>query len=327
MPATGQPLNPAANIANVMTQSGLASLLATGLNQQLALASEQLLQLLKNLLQMPKELGQLMAMLADVDPASAQALLQNLLQSETPVPLEQLQQLLLSHADAAQDKLMKLLQSTAQNPGNQSSQMGELLSTLNELVAKAKESPMQALQSTISLYLPAYPFHPPQAFSLRYEPPGTGDNDGENSDENQQGEQLSLFMDTMTLGQFKITLAAQGPAPIQAVVLHDPVAKPFEAEITQQVNEALGGAGRMELLFMPKPGQTAKPETSAASSEPAFNPSETSAPYATDGKQSVALHPSGGISMAALYGAYAIIRVIFELDEQNKTHQARAAMI
>ena len=317
--------NSGAALGNAVAQAGLSSLLSAGLNQELALGSTQLLQLLKNLLQMPKEMAQLLALLADADPASAQAMLQTLLASETPVPLEQLQQLLLSHADAAQDKLMKLLQTTAASPGGPSSQMGELLNTLNELAGKAKESPTQALQTTIGLYLPHFPLQPPQAFSLRYESPEQSDS--EDSGEASAGEQLALFISTVSLGQFKINLAAQGQAPVQALVNHEPAAAPFEAEITAQVQQAIGGPGRIELVFIPNPsaGRAAQIWNAEAENDETDS-SQTPKP---ERQQSVALHqsPGSGISFAALAVAYAIIRVILEIDDRNKLQQARAAMI
>jgi hypothetical protein len=314
--------------SSAMAQANLSASAMAGLNPKLSLAATQLLQLLKSLLQMPREMAQLMALLADADPASAQAMLQQLLASETPVPLEQLQQLLLSHADAAQEKLMKLLQTTAMSPGGQSGQMGELLGTLSELVGKAKESPTQALHSTITLYLPHLPIQPPQAFSLRYENPGGGDGEAA-SGEGQSSEQLCLFIETMTLGRFRITLEAQSRAPLEAIVSHEPQAAPFEAEIVRQTDELMGGPGRLALIFLEKPGkQVARQSAQLPTSETeAVQVSKQNATAARDGKQSVALHPSGGISMAALYGAYALIRVIFEVDSQNKLHQTRAALI
>lgn len=297
----------------------LSGLFATGMQPELALASDQLLLLLKNLLQMPKELAQLMALLADIAPDSAQAMLQNLLESEVPIPLDKLQQLLLSHGDAAQEKLLKLLQSAAMSSGKQSSQLGEMLGTLTELLQKAKESPTQALQSTMSLYLPPYPLHPPQAFTLRFEAGDKSNSEAENASEDDEA-QLALFITTLTLGQFKISLAAQQRAPIEAVIHHEAAAAPFEQEIIRQTDLAMGGPGRLLLLFVPKaPAKAAQqqPPSGQAISEELSDDSHT---------QSVAIHPAGGISMSALYGAYALIRVIFEMDTQNKVHLTRAML-
>jgi len=316
-------VNPGQNATQPsLSPAALSGLFATGLQSELALASDQLLLLLKNLLQMPKELAQLKALLADVAPDSAQALLQNLLESEVPLSLDKLQQLLLSHADAAQDKLLKLLQSTAMSSSGQSSQLGELLGTMTELLQKAKESPTQALHSTMSLYLPNYPLHPPQAFSLRFEANGKSDSDSEESEESSADEesQLALFINTLTLGQFKITLASQQRAPIEAVIHHEAIAAHFEQELIRQTDLAMGGPGRILLLFVPKTG------AKAAHQKP---PSEQPASETTSNNlnnQSVAIHPTGGVSMTALYGAYALIRVIFEVDTQNQVHLTRAML-
>ena len=321
-----QPQN-AANLGQTPAQSALSAAnvsgpLAMGLQPELALASQQLLLLLKNLLQMPKELAQLMALLGDVAPDSAQALLQSLLESDVPVSLEDLQKLLLSHADTAQEKLLKLLQSTAMSSHGQPSQLGELLGTMTELLQKAKESPTQALQSTMNLYLPYYPLHPPQAFSLRFEANGESEADQENAAE-PETLHLTLFINTLTLGQLKISLSSQNTTPIEAIIHHEAVAAPFEKELIQQTDLAMGGPGRMILLFMlnPTPKASQPKPTDNPEGSPEFSEHTTSSQG-----QSVAIHPTGGISMSALYGAYTLIRVIFEIDTQNKLHLTRSML-
>lgn len=305
MQSSQAPANPMPNLS----QAALAPLFAF----ENALAPDQLVQLLRNLLQMPKEIVQLLALLADVDPAMGQALLKTLLAEDATVPLEGLQQFLQTHMDKAQDKLLKLLQSSQMSMTGSGQQMGELMSTLSDLVGKAGKSPIEALHTTISLYLPYYPLHPPQAFSLRFEAP-----DGQDEAYGGVEEvQLVLFIETLSLGAFKITIMSVDTGKWQAVIEHDPVAEPVLPTIQAQVVGA-SGDGVAQLMFVPR----------AASAPLAGQPAhEQSATEANTGKQSVGIHPAGGVSAGLLCLGYLLIRIIFELDKRTDLNQQRAAKI
>jgi antitoxin component HigA of HigAB toxin-antitoxin module len=285
-----------------------------------ALAPDQLVQLLRNLLQMPREMVQLLAMFAEVDPTLGQALLKTLLAQEAPVPLEAVQQFLQTHMDKAQDKLLKLLQSSQMSMTGSGQQMGELLGTLSELVAKTGKSPMEALHTAISLYLPYYPLHPPQAFSLRFESP-----------EEQEGRiggpdqaQLVLFIETITLGQFKITIAMVEPGKLHALIEHDPPAEPILDTICAQIQAAFGhdDVQPVTLIFLPR-------KITATNQLPSEQTASTEgiASSGSSGKQSVGIHPEGGVSAGLLCLGYLLIRVIFELDKRSDLHHQRAERI
>ncbi|MCE3235002.1 MAG: hypothetical protein K0Q50_1182 [Vampirovibrio sp.] len=286
-----------------------------------ALSAQQLVQLLRNLLQMPKEMVQLLALLADLEPNMNQELLKKLLTEEAQVPMEELQQFLQNHMDKAQDKLLKLLQTSQMSLTGSGKQMGDLMGTLSALMTKAGKSPAEALHSTISLYLPYYPLHPPQAFSLRFEQtPGQPE---EEREQNEQQQQLVLFIQTITLGQFRIEVS-QGQQPQWlALVEHDSVASPYREEIQKQVHEALGSplSQTLSLAFMQRAGKMEEsrlPSQSDATSS-SSNPAE---------KQSVGIHPAGGnVPAMAIQCAYLLIRVILEIDNRNALQQGRAALI
>lgn len=283
------------------------------------LSAQQLMQLLRNLLQMPREIVQLLAMLADLDPKMGQELLQKLLSEDAQIPPEALQAFLQEHLDSAQDKLLKLIQSGPTSMAGSGKQMGDLMGTLSELVSKAGKSPAEALHSTISLYLPYYPLHPPQAFSLRFESKPGGDAEEDEEGQNQDEQQLVLFIQTMTLGQFKISLSVEQSTRLLAVLEHESEAAPFEAEIRAQVKAAMGAGNMqsMELLFI---GRSAVGKTGTQ----AIASNGPEAPQKEPEKQSVGIHPTGGVSAVAIHGAYLLIRVILELDNRNGLHQARA---
>jgi len=317
---SGLPQQPALG-GTLPAPMGLGALFA----HENVLSAQQLMQVLRNLLQMPRELVQLLAMMADLDPKMGRELLQKLLAEDAQVPSETLQAFLQEHLDSAQDKLLKLMQSGPTSLAGSGKQMGDLMGTLTELVSKAGKSPSDALHSTISLYLPYYPLHPPQAFSLRFEskPGGDGEGDGQEDEDTggQDGDasQLALFIQTKTLGQFKISLSVERPARLLAVIEHDAQAAPFEADIRAQVKEAMGTGNTqsIELLFIARSGAKGTGTQGQTS-----NPSETSNPEPD--QQSVGIHPTGGVSAAAIHGAYLLIRVILELDNRNGLHQTRS---
>ncbi len=288
----------------------LASLLAN----QTGLQANQLAQLLRNLLQLPREIVQLMALLAELDPKAGQEMLQKLLQEEVKVPLEDLQQLMKGRLDKAQDKLIQLLQSSPATLAGSGGEMGELMNGLSELAAKTGKSPAEALQSTLTLYLPFYPLHPPQAFSLRFEPP-QGDDEGGG----EQAPQLVVYIETLTLGHFRASILTQSQGRWQAIVEHDALANAFTAELEQAL-KAAAPLEKPELLFLPRPGSTALSRN---------QPSEAAiaAPSTPTAKQSVGLHPTGGVSVLAVHAAYLLIRVILELDNQQALQSHRATQV
>jgi hypothetical protein len=314
-----------------LAQAALAPLLAF----ENALTAEQLVLLLRNLLQMPKEMVQLLAMFAEGDPAAGQAILKTLLAEEIPVSLEALQQFVQSNADKAQDKLLKLLQSSQMPLTGSGKQMGELLGNLSDMAGKAGKSPMEALHTAISLYLPGYPLHPPQAFTLRFETPGGGEDEESGA---QQEDQLVLWIETIHLGHFKITIttgqppeAEQSSSRWQVWVEHDPVAALNLPDLRDQVVTAAGGAAMVSLMFLPRSAATParppeRPQTHPTVEHPAVS-GNPAAESASGGRQSVGIHPAGGVSAGILCLAYLLIRVVFELDNREGLTRQRAAAI
>lgn len=327
-PASGEayPANSMQGQTPGLPQAALAPLFAF----ENALAPDQLVLLLRNLLQMPKEIVQLLATLADMDPTVGQELLKTLLTEDIAVPLDALQQLLQTHADKAQDKLLKLLQSSQMSLTGSGKQMGELMSNLSDMVSKTGKSPMDALHTAISLYLPYYPLHPPQGFTMRFEPSGGGE-DGEAGQSD--AIQLVLWIETIRLGPFKITIAA-GQAPVstseqvqtpsrwQVWVEHDPAAASVLEILQEQVSQASGGQHMVGMIFLPRVASG-----SASASPVAESASESKAAAPSKGKQSVDIQPTGSVSGGILCLAYLLIRVVFELDNREELTQQRAASI
>jgi hypothetical protein len=298
----------------VLGADGVLSM-ATVLAQQSPLAPGQLAQLMRNLLGMPREIVQLLALLSQQEPAVGQTLLQTLLTEDVKIPLEAIQDFLQGRLDKAQEKLLKLVQ------GNPTAlfgagEMGELMKGLSELAAKGIKTPAEALHSTITLYLPFYPLHPPQAFSLRFEPPEGG---GEESD-GEQAPQLVIYIETITLGLFRVVILTGPESCWQALVAHDPVASPFTQSIEQAVLEA-APLEQPTFIFSVRTERA-----SAVLDETKLHQPKASGQTAS-GTQSVGLHPVGGVSVLVIHAAYLLIRVILTLDSQHALHQGRAQAI
>jgi hypothetical protein len=250
------------------------------------------------------------------------------LSEDVAVPLEALQQLIQTHADKAQDKLLKLLQSSQMSLTGSGKQMGDLMSHLSELVGKAGKSPMDALHTAMSLYLPYYPLHPPQGFTMRFEAT-EGGQDGESGQNNDV--QLVLWIETIRLGPFKITIAPgqQGlnnPTPSQSRwqvwVEHDPAAVSVLEVLQAQVSQSSGGEHMVGMIFLPRMASVSP--SSAASST---NHASESNPSPSSRKQSVDIQPTGSVSGGLLCLAYLFIRVVFELDNREELTRQRAASI
>lgn len=286
-----------------------------------AMNIQQLAQLLRNLLQMPKEMVQLMALLANLDGADTQQLLKQLLTENPQISLEDLQQLLTNQLGKSQDKLIKLLQSSQLTFTGSGKQMGDLMNMLSQLSAKAGSSPTEALHSTLSLYLPYYPLAAPQRFSLHFEPM---EDDSEGGGDNAQ---LVLFIETISLGQFRITLASSPQTRLQVDIQHDPLSESLITTLTKEIQSALGQENlpAANLNFQVRAGGKALQGDPASSSHiSAPHPGSTASPPE---KQSVGIHPANGVSVLTLHAAYMLIRIILELDNRHALNQNRAASV
>jgi hypothetical protein len=190
----------------------------------LRLSAAQMTRLLRNLLQFPPDLVDMLALLAHLEEASTPKLLQTLLSGNVTVSLEELQALLLGRLAQSEEKLMKLLQSGPMVAGasrdGPASSLFELLRIRRELAADAGQSPIEALRTLLLLYLPAYPLQEAQRFLLHFLAPGrnageeaenNGD-DGENPPDGKPEESAPLTewfiaIQTVSLGAFQITLS------------------------------------------------------------------------------------------------------------------------
>lgn len=290
-----------------MPSSILAGGLSPALLAQAGMTPEQLGLLLRNLLQLPKEISQLMAMLAGTEGAITQEVLKALVQENPKILLEQLQTLFKDNKEL-QGKLFKLLQGNPAMEIAARQSMGELLQAVSELVAKAGNSPTEALQMTIALYLPWYPLEAPQRFHMHFEQLESG---GESEESGNEGDfQLVLLLDTLQLGGFKVVIGLLNQTQLQLIVEHE-----------GQAAEALAAIeGRFKrdglLANLPEPQFIYQPRTSRKIADSPTTP-ETTSGEPTEKAQSMAVHPIGGVSFIVIHAAYLLSRLIFETDKRG----------
>lgn len=288
----------------------------------------QMTQLLRNLLQMPKEMVQLLALLANVEQTATPELLKQLLTDNPAIPLDELQELLVKRLDQGQEKLLKLLQSSPLPFSESASELGELLKTVSHLMNTTGHSPVEALKTAVTLYLPYYPLNGPQQFSLSFEPAGEEEAEG-----GSEGNPLVIYLETLSLGVFRIALSIVRQTCLYAVIEHDAPATPMLPEFARQLTEAVlaDGLPAPDLSFQIRDVSPLRAGVSEATRvSPLFDASSIrTAVEALDDrlseKRAVALHPVGGVSALAIHLAYLVIRLLLALDDRQRLHDVRAS--
>jgi hypothetical protein len=311
-PSQAAGLNDAIPLERLLVQGSesLASLLAQSMPMNLA----QWALLLRNLLQMPREMVQLLALLSELDEGATKALLQTLLTENPRISLEDLQRFLTTRMDKSQEKLLQLLQSGLMGLGGGGKEAAVLLNSLSELVFQARQSPADALQTTLVLYLPFYPLHGPQRFSLHFEPPEEGEEDGYT-----QEAQLVIFIETISLGKLRISLSVLYHTQLQALVEHDPEAAGVLDALRRQMNATMAEENLPppDLIFKQRAGRLSNKGQTASSSRKTFSGKPEG--------QSVGIHPVGGVSAMTIHLAYWLIRIVLELDSRHALTLQRTA--
>lgn len=285
---------------------------------QNALDAQQTLLLLRNLLQMPDEMVRLLALSASAEGENVQDVLKQLQTEDVKVPLEALQELLKTNGAKGQEKLMKLLQSSQMTMTGSGGQMGDLMNSLGEMVSRTGKSPTEALHTAMSLYLPFYPLQPPQQFTLRFEALPEDEQGGA------EDPQLVLYLETITMGSFRISLGMEAGNRLHASIEHDAVATSGLETIIEESKSCLLAENMSNVVFESRQRPQSIPQNSDSKSldentQTGMAQSSTN----PERKQAVALHPAKGVSALTIQAAYVLIRVIFELDNRNKLHLNR----
>jgi hypothetical protein len=314
----------------------------------LRLSAAQMTRLLRNLLQLPPDLVDMLALLAHLEEASTSKLLQTLLNGNVTVSLEELQALLLERLAQSEEKLMKLLQSGSMAAGasrdGPASSLFELLRIRRELAADAGQSPVEALRTLLLLYLPASGRNPGE------EAENNGD-DGENPADGKPEESVPLTewfiaIQTVSLGAFQITLSLtrtttalspslhppSGQAPgrppgslptlsamakpgLDVLVVHGPEALPVLEEIR------VGLDGMMVAEHLPAPHvlfRQRKPPIRRAESAVSTLSGPVGPECGQAGSPSVSVQPARPASAIGIQWTYRLIRLILDLDNAGR---------
>jgi hypothetical protein len=308
-------------------------------NDSLKLNSQEVSQFLKESMKLPQDMRFLLLMLAlESSPEEAKSQLKQGLKqlieenvNQLSIPVDDLQALLGKNSKEAQDKMMKLLQAESLGQTRNGQQITELVASLGKLAEKIKLSPQDAMETLMLLYIPWYPLTTPQKLELSFE---MGEGEGEEGDKDISA---VVYLETNSLGRFKLIVQELDPLQIVAKVFHEEQAKPIMPFLEEQLNKILADDGLPAAIFdteLIKPEQIAQVvvetksegniETPTVLEKPAESDGSTSgfkqATRQSDHKQ-INVQPGEHISLLVLNCAYALARLIFEADEANRILQ------
>lgn len=154
--------------------------------------------LIKDMLNLPKDLKELLTLLTSKQ--STSEIFTGLLQTKTiKINPEIIQQLLESNSKEVINKLIKLVQQT---PGNTQSydQLKPLLALLSQIIPHKNAAPQEILTQLILLYLPWLPLMEQQKIEVRFEKKKSG------SSEEDEKIAMIIYVSTINLGRFKATI-------------------------------------------------------------------------------------------------------------------------
>jgi hypothetical protein len=299
----------------------------------------QVARLLKNLLHLPSEILELLALLSQLEPWNSNEILQKLSQEQVNVSLDELQAFLLDRLASSQGKLMKLIQN---NGGESGSALSQLLILREELAEQVGKSSMEAIKTLITLYLPSLPLRELQEFGLRFLMPkapmekqlegGQKEEEGDYKLSDGEGEQAEdaarwlITVKTYTYGEFRIVLIIntdRGKAQtLTAQIGHDEEAGPVLPEIKKRLTLAMESDKLPEplLTFIAKKAGKSVAASSKSSSETIktskINDLSKLAQETGQAANVQAVNAPASVPAIGIHWAYRIIRLILDLDNQ-----------
>lgn len=321
-PTAGAPSGPLGNAMG----GGLNTIAANMLFQQMMqmqsnMTPRETALLMRSVMGLPKEIQTILALLASTQsgktPLDAQTLKQLL--AETPdlkISLEELQQTLGKQSQDTANKLLKIIQSNSAAAFTGDSQkMTELLQFTTQLTARVAASPTDAMNTLILLYIPWYPLVGQQRLEMYFEEGGEDGGGQEGADYT-----LVIYVETNTLGKFKIAAGVAHRTQLMFKIEHDRAAQPHLKAMQKALAETLAEDGIPPpiLEFEQREEMTGTPGVLQKHS--GVDDFKT---LREDSKK-VSVYPSKGISVIVLNGAYQLSRIIFEIDERNSLLDKRS---
>ena len=162
-PLTGQPQSNAPYIAQPFLPQTTQQLTQT-VTELALLNQQQTANMLKDLLQMPKNFDQLLTQLANMPKAEAQKTALMLLASS--LNTSQLSSMLQTNSKQAMTNLYQMLANFNQIGMNMNDEQTSQLSKLISFVSASASSDVQTIRTTMLMYLPWLPLTDPNAFKL-----------------------------------------------------------------------------------------------------------------------------------------------------------------
>lgn len=282
---------------NLSNQSSMNLLTERMMNSAMSLNSmdvRQLATLLRELLSLPKEMQQLLAMLAFGEKGTAE-LAKEMKDPTLLLIVKQLQQLLGQNSKEALNKLIQLTQNNALFFEG-SSQLRDILGLIQKIAVTAQTSPADALTMAMVLYLPWLPLAEQQKLELTF-----GFQEAEENGEKSECEVLILFIQTMNIGIFKVTIMLNKDKTMEIEIQSDQIDANIIKNIVAAINRNLEDSGLKS-----------KVATSTRKTPENKSPKEMK----SEVNKSISLHPSGKISMVTINIGHSIAKIIFETDEK-----------
>ena len=274
---------------NILTQQMMSGALMLN-----AMDVRELSMLIKELLSMPKEIQQLLAMLAfgDASPENVAKVFKDL---NLQALLSQLQGLIGKNSKEAINKLIQLTQNSALFFEG-SHQLRDIMGLLQKVAFTTQSSPADALTMALILYLPWLPLAEQQRFELDF-----GYKEDEKTGAKTDCEVLILYISTINIGTFKVTILLNSDKSLEINIESDQLEEGIVKKLISNVREELSSTGvKMKI------------EASTRKQPESKSPKEMK----KETNKSLSLHPTGKISIVTINAGHTVARAIFAKDEK-----------
>lgn len=287
---TGKPIN---TFTNIPVKTNFQN----EMKAQMLNRTEQSL-LMKELLNIPKDLKQLLALFANKN-TSSQAFSRLLQSTSFKINTEIIQQLLETNSREVINRLIRLIQ---QAPGNTQNydQLKPLLALLAQVTPARDSSPQEVLAHLLLLYLPWLPLMEEQRIMVRFEKKKSG-----GSDEDQVA--MVIYISTINLGRFKVSILIDKDKKLDIHIEH--ISETDEKESDEEIK------ARKEILdnILKSFDAEVKEEKIKAN---AYVSEVKQKNFTESEERNVTISKVNSISPAILLAAQKIARIILEIDEK-----------
>lgn len=282
------------NLSSQSAMNLLTERMLSSANMMNVMDVKELNMLVRELLSMPREIQQLLALLAFGENNTAQ-LAKLFTDSNTQLLISQLQQLLGKNSKEVINKLIQLTQNNALFFEG-SNQLRDIMGLIQKISVMVQSSPADALTTAMIMYLPWLPLVEQQKLELTF-----GFQEEQQNGEKIESEVLVLFIRTENIGTFKVTIILNSDKTLEINIESDQINPKVIQRIITRANEELAGTGISPSIA-----------SSTRKSRETLTPKELK----REATKSLSLHPSGKISVITMNAGYTIAKIIFATDEK-----------